>query len=183
MKKHVKKLLVLFLGIAMLCSIVGCSQAQSNPASKPLPWIEYDGLFETKDLERAQGEIPFNILLPDYISNEENQVPLPSIRGPLRESQSSGEIVVEILYFLDPTQDNSGLIIITESERPIDPADSENIIEINGKSVVQWNGNFSLGPGFFFFFEDSGIYFVVELYYISYDESIKILESMIKQAK
>jgi len=180
MKRHVKMLLVIFLAIATLCSIASCSPTQSNSTSKPLSWIEHDGFFETKDLDRAQGEIPFNILLPDYIPYKGSQVPVPSIRGPLREYQSSGEIVVDILYILDPTQKNSGLIKITESEHPIDPADSENTIEINGKSVVQWSGNFSLGPGFFFFFEDSGIYSVVELYYISYDESIKIVESMIK---
>ena len=86
-----------------------------------------------------------------------------------------------IIFFKHHFKDISGLIKITEQDRPIDPANSENIIVINGKSVVQWDGNFSLGPGFFFFFEDSGIYFVVELYYISYEEAIQIVESMIKQ--
>ncbi len=62
----------------------------------------------------------------------------------------------------------------------MEPANPDNVIEIKGKSVVECEGNFSLGPGFFFFFEDNGIYFVVELYYISHDESIKIVESMIK---
>jgi len=158
-----------------------CSKSLAQQLLLPKIWIEHKVKYHlTKDLDRAQGEIPFNILLPDYIPYKGSQVPVPSIRGPLREYQSSGEIVVDILYILDPTQKNSGLIKITESEHPIDPADSENTIEINGKSVVQWSGNFSLGPGFFFFFEDSGIYSVVELYYISYDESIKIVESMIK---
>ncbi len=180
MSRHVKTSLVIFLAITTLFPFASCSPTQSNATSKSLSWIEHDGLFETKDLERAQAEIPFNILLPDYIPYKGNQAPLPSIRGPLKESQSSGEIIVDVLYLLDPNQENSGIIKITEQDRPMEPANPENVIEIKGKSVVEWEGNFSLGPGFFFFFEDNGIYFIVELYYISHDESIKIVESMIK---
>ena len=181
MKKHVKTALVLFLGIATLGYIAGCTQTQSNITPKPLPWIEDNGMFFTTDSTRAQDEIPFDILLPDYILDEGNQAPLPSIRGPLKEFQTSGEVSIQIEYIVDLGLENSGLVIITESEHPIEPADSDMIMEIKGKSVVQWDGNFSLGPGFFFFFEDSGIYFVVELYYISYEEAIEIVESMIKQ--
>jgi hypothetical protein len=184
MVKCIKTALILFLSIVILIYIIGCTQTQSDNVPEPLPWIEHNdiGLFETTDLARAQDEIPFDIIVPTYIPDERNSAPLPSIRGPLREFQSSGKIIVEILYIVDiGHEENSGLIKITEQDRPIESEDSKSkIVEIKGKRVVKWEGNFSLGPGFFFFFDDSGIYYVVEVYYFSYDEAIKIVESMIK---
>ena len=183
-----KKLFVIILAVSFLIALPlsGCTQIQPDNNQETFSWIEYDdiGLFVTTDLARAQDEIPFNILVPTYIPGGKS-APLLSIRGPLREFQSSGKIIIEILYVVDINQEeHSGLIVITEQDHPIDPADSQNeIIEINGLNVVQWQGNFSLGPGFFFFFDDCGIYYVVEVYYFSYEESLKIVESLIGQAK
>lgn len=181
MNKHVKKALVIFLAITTLCSSAGCSQTQSNNSAKLLPWIEYNGAFMTTNFTRAQDEIPFRIILPTYIAEDYQEIPLPGIKGPLKRFQKKGEVEIEIDYIITYSSDNYGFVTITESERAIIPGNSENATEINGKRVVLWSGNYSLGPGYFFFFEGSDIYFIVETNRISYEESIKIVESMIKQ--
>ncbi|MFC2122217.1 hypothetical protein ACFLRP_00860 [Bacteroidota bacterium] len=146
-----------------------------------IQWIEDGGLFYTTDIERAREEIPFSILLPNYFSDNVKYVSKPSIRGPLKAFRTSGKVSILIEYLVDFGLDEPSLILITETNHPIEPANTDKMVEIKGKSVVLWDGNFSLGPGFFFFFNDGSTHFVVELYYFSYDEAFKIVESMIKQ--
>ena len=187
--------------LVLICFIIalsagGCRQTPPSPASptpnpsvappKSLPWAEMYGRFYTRDLARAQEEIPFRIILPSYVPDKRKDAPPPGIDGPLRGYQYDDEVEIHVLYHVDLGGEVLGTIQISESNYPVLPGDPKlnpkyEAIEIRDKRLIKTEGNFSLGPGFFFFFDDSSIYFVVELYYFSYEEAIKIVESMITQ--
>ena len=79
-----------------------------------------------------------------------------------------------------------GIITIFESNYPLLLGDPElnpenEYVEIGEKRLVKTEGNYSLGPGVVFSFEQDSIYFLVELFNFPYDEAVKVVESMIRQ--
>ena len=156
-------------------------QNHSTP-NVSLDWNELQGKFITKNLDRAQSVIPFTIILPTYLPEELTEE-LPDIKGPLLDYRKSNEIEVHI-YYLFPVDTGLPGIIIEERNHHLALADSEIVqIEINGTEVYKTTGDFVLGPGVWFNFNYNNIYYLVEIYNLTYEESVKIVESMINQLK
>lgn len=189
--KYILSLLILSCLLIMLCN--GCNgngkledgiidtydHATSNES---LYWNEFQGTFLTKNLARAQAEIPFTIILPTYLPKELEDV-FPDIKGPLLEYREGDEIEVHIYYLSYPITELPG-IIIEERNHHLDLAGSElEHIKINGIQVFMETGDFVLGPGIWFNFSFNNIYYLVEIYNLTYEESIKVVESMINQLK
>ena len=158
--------------------------SQTPPES--LPWAEANGLFYTRDLTRAQEEIPFTIVLPSYVPDLRTDPPPPIIVGPLKEYQDSDSVQIDIVYGVDLGNELLGAIYIIESSSPITPPDPAfnpqyEIIEIGGKSVTKWESPpESARYKIAFVFSHGNIYFSVEFdYFPSKDEAIKVIESMI----
>ena len=133
MKKQYR---LIFLVIIATIFSYGCN-SQMN-----LAWEEFQGRFYTTDLDRAQEEIPFTILLPTYLPDNEQKTILPSIDGPLAQFQSDNEIEVNVKYGFDLGYDWPGIILITESDFPSSLGDPEldpelERVEIEGISVVK----------------------------------------------
>ncbi len=96
-----------FTSLVIIATILlyGCN-SQVNPDNGPpsisppstsnqtLFWKELQGRFYTKDLARAQKEIPFPILLPTYLPDNEYDIYLPDIDGPLKRFHSGDRIRV-----------------------------------------------------------------------------------------
>jgi hypothetical protein len=180
MMKLLKAAWLVLLSVIILNMNFGC---QVSPET--LPWEEYNGQFCTLDLARAQEEIPFTIILPSYIPDEQTAPPLPDITGPLREYQCDDKVKVEILYIVDLGNETFGIIEIEENNYPVLPGDPElnpdlERIEICGREVIKTEGNFSQGPGAIFFFSQDNIYFVTGLYNFPTEEALKVLESMLE---
>jgi hypothetical protein len=171
----------------LLIILTGCP-ATTQPTFPPpetLPWEEFDGQFYTRDLARAQEEIPFPIVLPSYVPDVRTDAPPPSITGPLKEYQHENKVEIEILYIVDLGSEIHGIIQINESNYSILPGDPElnpdlEPIEICGKEVIKTEGNFSQGPGVIFFFIQESIYFYVGVYNFTSEDEVKIVESLIQ---
>ncbi|UCH50605.1 MAG: hypothetical protein JSV54_06185 [Chloroflexota bacterium] len=200
MKRPFKQILLI-----LLCFITftynGC---HTEPAKDSIPdwiqclsfwndtiyWLEVEDQFYTTDLARAQDKVPFPIVLPSYIPDKGKGIPLPSIKGPLIDSNMhtglDNKIEININYSIDLSEEAGYLIRITECNYPYtigDPkwdSDLESI-EIEGKQVVRAEFDHSLGPAIWFSFRSQNIYFVVESYNIPADEAMKIVESIIGQ--
>ncbi len=186
---------LLILLVALISIYTGCTKEapSSNVSTTPTVkteapyWATENGVFYTKDFDRAQKEIPFLIILPDYFPSKQEEMLLPDIKGPLRESQINGEIEIEIRYTLQPGLKDSGLIRIFETNLNFTLGDPElnprlEVISIRNNQVLKIEqGDLGLGPGIWFSFNSNNIYFVVEIYNLPTEEAIKIVESMIKQ--
>jgi hypothetical protein len=194
MKKRLIWVLLLSICMVFFC---GCSQINPiNNTTSTLPsttlnetvqWMEYQGRFYTKDLERAQKEIPFNILLPTYLPNMKQNTYLPDIDGPLCQSQMDG-VTVNIIYKLNPGHGNPEILIIHESDNSMSLGELEvnpdlEQVEIQGISVVKTKDNWSPDTDVYFSFNSQSIFYIVETHYVSNEESYKIVESMIRQLK
>ncbi|MGD9116722.1 MAG: hypothetical protein PVJ61_06050 [Dehalococcoidia bacterium] len=180
MTKLVKVALSALLGIIVLAIGSSCS---TSPES--LPWEESYGQFYTRDLARAQEEIPFPIVLPSYVPDERTDAPPPSITGPLREYQDDDRVKVEVLYFVDLGNEILGIIEIEENNYPVLPGDPElnpdlERIEVCGWEVIKVEGDFQQGPGIIYFFSQDNIYFVVGIYDFPPGEAQKVIESMLE---
>jgi hypothetical protein len=181
MKKSLKTAWLALLSVIILSMCFGCQES-----SVTLPWEEFNGQFYTRDLVRAQAEIPFTIVLPSYVPDERTDAPPPGITGPLTEYQYDDRVKVEILYLVDLGNEILGTIEIEEANYPVLPGDPElnpdlERIELCGKEVIKTEGNFSQGLGVIFFFSRDNIYFVAGVYDFPAEEAIKIVESMIEQ--
>ncbi len=164
----------------------GC--ASSEPE---LPWAtdaRY-GIFQTRDIERAQKEIPFQIIVPSFLPAELH--PYPAIMGPLN-GQSDSELEVRISYQTVETLD--GYIEIYEwnyrrtgGDPRLNPDLAE--VQIAGQKVVQREHTFSpVGgytrvdlPGFIFYWNTDNVYFKAAVYGYDYDTAVRVVESMIQQ--
>jgi hypothetical protein len=185
-------LLVLLPAIILLCT-GGCSQKPTDTTAEPLPWIEYGGQFNTRDLDRAQEEIPFPILLPTYIPDKRKDIPPPSIKGILKEFQIKDDVEVDILYTVDLGlevfgEEVFGTIMITESNHHISLGDTEvnpdlESIEIRNKIVVkaEYIGKYERNTEFYYSFNHEDIYYIVVIGGLTNEEAFKVVESMIKQ--
>lgn len=173
-----KKIIVPILSVILTCLI-----ATSGCADKTrLPWEESYGRFYTKDIARAQKEIPFPILLPTYVPNEQKGSSLPQVTGPLRAYQYDGEIEINILYLVNLDSGVVGTIDINESNYPVLPGDPKinpglESMEINGEIVIR-EGN--PPDSIYYYFNQNSVYFVVIFYDFPSDEALKVIESMVK---
>ena len=177
MKKQYRLIL---LAIIATIFIYGCN-SQIN-----LAWEEFQGCFYTTDLDRAQGEIPFTILLPTYLPDSEQKTIRPSIDGPLAQFQSDNEIEVNVKYGFDLGYDLPGIILITESNYPLSLGDPElnpelERVEIEGISIIKTKEDWSPGSDAYYSFSSNNIYYVVEIHNLPNEESNKIVNSMIIQ--
>lgn len=175
MKKTLK--CFMFVTIILLISFIGC-----DGKTEKLPWEESFGRFYTKDITRAQKEIPFQILLPTYIPNGQKNSIIPQLTGPLRQYQYDGKVEINILYLVKLDNGVVGTISINESNYPVLPGDPSinpglESIEINEKVVIR-EGN--PPDTIYYYFTQNNIYFVTIFYDFPSAEALKVIESMIK---
>ena len=174
------------MALALLCAFILVIFSGCSVQSEPLFWEEAYGQFYTNDLDRAQAEIPFTILLPTCIPGEQQDSLLPQIEGTLHTDDNEDEVEVIVRYVVYLSGDITGHVFVTERNSPFLPPDPEfnpdyEYLEIGGKNLVRTEGNFPLGPGIIYYFSHDPIYFFVETYNIPAEEAMKIVESMIEQ--
>jgi hypothetical protein len=196
--KMMKKQYILILILVIFTLILFGCNSQINPdnslasispsatSNETLVWMELQGRFYTKDLARAQKEIPFTIILPTYLPDNKHEVYLPDIDGPLSELRNDNEIEVNIKYGFNLGHELPGIIIITESNYISSLGDPElnpelEQVEIQGISVRKTKDDWSPGSDAYYSFNSKNIYYVVETHNLPNEESNKIIESMIAQ--
>ena len=179
----------------LISSLSGCTNntlietppEKSNISTTAPYWATMNGTFFTKDFDRAQEEIPFKIIVPNYFPSVETNTLLPDIRGPLRKTQLNGDVEIEIRYTLEPESENSGLIRMFETNKKLEFIDNDTnpnsviITILNKKVLKKEQEDFGLGRGFWFGFSVNGISYIVEVYNIPFIEATKIVESIIIQ--
>ena len=161
------------------------SASPPSTSDQTLFWQEIQGHFSTRDIARAQKEIPFIIILPSYLP-EDSQNRIPGIQGTLKSFQEGERIGVEIMYALYPETILSGVIVIRENNYGISIGDPESdhdleLVEIKGISVVKTKDDWSPPIENWYCFNSKDIYYLVELHGLPNEESYKIVESMIIQ--
>jgi hypothetical protein len=184
---HVMLLGILVLGIGCLSRPApdGRQPELPSPQDDALPWAEAYGQFYTRDVARAQAEIPFRIVLPSYVPERPGEARPPNLDGPLRDYQFDGRVELRIFYSVELGNEEPGLIYIVETNYvrvPGDPRLNPDLKEgqIRGKQVIWTEGDFGLGPGVKYYFSQDNVYFSVGIYNFPREEAFKIVESMIE---
>jgi hypothetical protein len=165
--------------LVILLLFSSCNSDSSNEAS----WFrDPQGHFHTNDVERAQKEIPFTIILPQYLP-EYMDPNLFKIIGPFKDAYLEG-IEIEIEYI---TGDN--LIYISEQNVRLVMEPNEEMepvyYNIAGTRVLRQQsflyGASETKEGLRFDWNQDGLTFAVSVFSISEEEGLKIVESMVKQ--
>lgn len=157
-----------------------------STSNEILYWVEIQGRFYTKDLAKAQKEIPFPILLPTYLPNNLQDTYLPDIDGPLGQFRDDNNIEVNIKYHLNSEHKLPRIIIIRERNYSSSLGDPEfnpelERIENEGISVIKTRDDWSPDSDSYYSFNSHNIYYIVETHNLPNEESNKIVESIIDQ--
>jgi hypothetical protein len=172
---------LLYLGVTLLLIfLLGCPQT----SGEDYLWVVDQGTFHTSDLERAQQEIPFSIIVPEYLPDNLDPYSPYLIEGPVKSSSGKEDIEVEVSY----KAENKPRIDITENSENIlmlpNPDADPIYHDIGGVQVLQQDDTIYSTPpieGLRFDWNQSGRTFSVSIFDYSQDEGIKIVESMIRQ--
>lgn len=166
--------------LKMVESMIDCS---SHPT-----WMEYNGMFATKDFTKAQDEIPFRIVLPTYLPYNQQDTSIPDIEGPLKEFQDKDRIEVIVAYGIKKPDDNYGLITISEWNCAFELGDPEinpdlELVTIANTRVIKTKDNWADGNTYYYSFNSDGTFFIVESHYITVGEINKMVASIIDQTE
>ena len=175
---------LVYLGLILLLvfsAIPGCTQ---GPAEDIFWVVDSQGMFHTSDLERAQQEIPFTIIVPTYLPDNLDPDSPYEIGGPLNDSSENENITVWISYraegehIIEIEENSETFIMLPTSEfNPI-------YLDIAGVQVLQQETYLYGGTtieGIRFDWNQGGLTFSVLVFSYSQEEAIKIVESMIEQ--
>ncbi len=173
---------LLYLGaILLLIFLLGCPQS----SGEDYLWVVDQGTFHTTDLERAQQEIPFTIIVPEYLPDNLDPYSPYLIEGPVKGSSGTEDIEIEVSY---KAENKPRIDIIENSENILmlpSPDADPVYLDIAGIQVLQQEDNmygYNINiDGLRFDWNQSGRTFMVRVFEYSQDEGIKIVESMIRQ--
>ena len=183
----VTKTMLLLVASVLVACLLGCGSGHVD-----LAWGTDNerGMFYTYDLERAQKELPFIILLPSYLPD--NMFEYPYLEGTLKHGVKADKPEVRVTYQEVPW--NGGAIEIYERNYTLLPPRTEDnpelyYIEIKGVQVLVDKLALSQGgtentpttQSWEFWWDMQNIYFDVTIYQYDWDTGVKIIESMIQQ--
>ncbi len=192
----------LFLAIIAAIFLYGCHYSKNtinisdnNNSSLPAdwknaPWIEIDNRFDTSVLSRAQEQIPFPIILPNYHPENGQVISLPYIEGPLKQFQEENHVEIIIRFSIILSSTSSVGIMISESNYASSLGEPElnpelEKIEIVGMPVIKTRDDWSISD-VYYSFDSRNTYYNLEAHFLPNKESVKItvfkiVESMIIQ--
>ncbi|MBN2240869.1 MAG: hypothetical protein JW712_13945 [Dehalococcoidales bacterium] len=175
----INKLFIVFFLLLVTFSF-SCNGKTDDDINEHIWHVNNDGSILTTDLDRLQDKISFDIIIPNYIPSDQQNV-IPTFRYEVRKLATEYEYV----SFLYGNPDSSGLITISEEEAPegfdlgitdISDAKKETLLAIEDIVV-----NERSDKGFNSYrWVYKGVLICVEIDNYSQEESRKIIESMIK---
>ena len=142
---------VALLAIFVAASTIGCiSYPHAKQECGNLWFIGPPGIFRTNDIERAQREVQFPIILPSYLPP--GIVQCPWIRGPVAGEWNAADLMdigIKIEYY---SSSNSDFLLIDEMNHhaaaevgPYFPGFEE--LQVDGVPVVRYETYFVQGDG------------------------------------
>lgn len=167
-----------------LFSFTACSlESDGNRYPEPEPyWFADNNTFCTNDINRAQEEIPFLIILPKYLPEDIPPYPV-TIEGPLKGTYTANKsVTLKIRY-----GNNRVINIMEENNDAICwPSSEYNHVyyNINGIDVLEQKLIISVEDkvyeSFHYTWNKNKISFMLMVYERSRSETRKVVESMIE---
>lgn len=164
--------IVLILLVVLLAPLLSCGSKNEGNISS--------------DIAMLQKEIPFSIVLPEYLPNDIRQYH-PKVEGPIE--LSDGSVWIRITYAVRGGSMNT--IILEEigcSDANFRQNPDEEYIEIGGVKVSEMESESSIYPStptmtirqIIYSWSRGGVCFVVTVYGYGREEAIKVIASMIQ---
>jgi hypothetical protein len=194
MKNNIKLIAILLLVACLSLSQFTACVSINNPTSTPSTFwnVNQYGTIETNDVTRLQKEVPFTIILPEYLPDGFKSYELVMTMHKIDQV-----VNLRIMYYY---LTKAGEIQILESEpsdpypRPLPPGLFAKMnpdytpIDLGGMEVLEnigfddiiWSGQKTRLSSLQYIWEQNNLHFSVDI--IGYDqvESRKIIESMLK---
>lgn len=175
---------LMFVFVTILL-FLACTSEQKADSEFYTIWFKDSQEYRTNDMEVAQKETPFTIILPTYL-------PVDLIIHPFFEGRArsafSDDIPLSIMYYR--TGDSFPYVDIEEYSKSISilSSDNSNYLELSDIEVLEQEtaqfsftsmGEATFIPGFTYAWNNDGVYFYVRIMEYQLDEARKIVESMI----
>ena len=172
MKKYITIIFVITIS-AILCWSCGFNSVSTPP--KKFWFTDPPERFHTNDIQKAQEQIPFVIVLPRYLPKELEPFP-HLIEGPIKEAQSG--IGTEINMQYQAKTVGSHMIYIREINETIIslPTASSKYVELHGIKVLEYDSS----SGMHYSWNSNNIHYDTTVVAFNKEEARKIVESMIR---
>jgi hypothetical protein len=166
----------------MLMILTPFSSCATSVNSSPY-WLTTDDHFYTDDVERAQDEIPFTIILPQYLPIEMGTDYHFQIYGPLN-TENLTEVEIEIEYSngdkeIDISETNKEHELLQNQE--LEPI----VLDLSVGQVLRENDQVSTDSGtmegYDYRWNQGGFSFSARIFSFTNDEGEKIVESIAGQ--
>lgn len=178
----------LLLGLLILI-LVAFSCDDDNLTDTDYIWyVDNNGKFYTTDIERAQKEVNFKIIVPSYLPD--GMVDAPLVKGPQGAQSPDNKVELKIEYHQSKGS-SAKSIYITELNYSVFPPESGcKATEIGGLQCVEGEADMaSYLPdggqipihGTAFWCNKNGIYLEIAVYGYDRSEAVKVVESIIEQ--
>ncbi|MBM3157917.1 MAG: hypothetical protein FJ004_11630 [Chloroflexi bacterium] len=180
---------LLILTVLSVTQFTGCGSDDNNTSDVHTYWFtDPPSRFHTNDIERAQKEIPFPILLPNYLPSD--LVSLPLIEGPIKGTYPDDEVSIRVTY---QERRGSYLLVIKEAKGTVvvhpAPESEFSYLDINGTQVLEVrtegrsfsSSGLETHPILEFSWNRKGIFFNVIVFNNDHEEAVRVVESMIQQ--
>ena len=178
----ISTLLIIMLAVA--CNSMGNATLDATP----LWFVDHRGVFHTYNIEKAQAQIPFRIILPTYFPPDLSTDPL--FEGLMEETQPEASVGIRVKYrevvggsyLIRINESNWTATILPSSEstsRYLDIQDTEVLVNETDGAMTEdgWESH----PALSFWWKKNGVLFHVTIGKYTEDEAIKIIKSMIDQ--
>ena len=177
--------------ILLLIQLLVCGCGKEDTQGHALFWFtDPPERFHTNDVERAQREVPFTIILPTYAPGG-IRLDVYMIEGPVRGACSEDKVRIRVTFATESGDCFVYILMLGRMLNPLPPSDSESAyLGIDGKRMLEYVTGVSVGyfsgggeeiAGLSYTWNWDGVHFDVDVYGYDRAEARKIVESMIKQ--
>lgn len=145
-------------------------------------WFENPKEYATTNLDVAQKETPFTIILPSYLPNDLN--PIPVIQGRAK-SEFFNEEPITINYYKNGGQIitileyNMVMETVGENDSTLLVFENIEVLEMTTSRISVIEKKYSTEPGYVYNWNKGGVHFNLHIFEFPRNEGRNIVESMI----
>jgi hypothetical protein len=178
---YIRIILTFLLSISFSTFAVSCNTRNTTPTVWTT-WFDNPKEFATNSLDIAQKETPFTIIVPSYLPNDINHMPVIQGRA---KSNFLNEEPITINYYKNGSQKitilehNMTMSTFGDNDTTLLVFDNVEVLEMTTSGISVIDNKYTSIPGYVYNWNKGGVHYNLHIFEFPRDEGRKIVDSMI----